>query len=511
MDKNGENLNSGNGVGGNGASGSGGERYPQASDFGPFGHNGHTRRAEAGAQSGPGGWAGEAQDSQRAQWGQSHAGYTQPHQTQPHQGAQVPRQEQPHQAQTHQAQAHQGAQPRQHPQALPHEPGYPPQAGAGEPGENSLNAPPKEKKRWSTGAVAALMVGAVVLASGTTFALSAMQGTNSTRSVNTLDSAPTGNEDTSSSRLEESGTIAQVADKVTRSVVQIQVQTARGGEEGSGSIFTNDGMILTNNHVVGAAAEGNAKMQVITADGRVLPAKFIAADPQTDIAFIKAEGADNLQPMAMGDSNAINVGETVAAIGSPLGLNSTVTSGIVSAKDRPVQAAGEDGGEGSLIDAIQTDAAINPGNSGGALVNLKGELVGIPTVIATLGGGGTSGSIGLGFAIPSNQAVRIAKQLIDNGKATHPMIGAQINTASRYVGAEVMEVNPGSPAEKAGLEKGDVVRKVDDRLIDTGVGLIAAIRSHEVGDTVKLTVLPGGRGPEKQLDVTLGTEAETQE
>ncbi|HJD48706.1 MAG TPA: PDZ domain-containing protein, partial [Candidatus Corynebacterium intestinavium] len=155
--------------------------------------------------------------------------------------------------------------------------------------------------------------------------------------------------------------------------------------------------------------------------------------------------------------------------------------------------------------------AINPGNSGGALVNLKGELVGIPTVIATLGGGGTSGSIGLGFAIPSNQAVRIAKQLIDNGKAVHPLIGAQINTASRYVGAEVMEVNSGSPADKAGLKKGDVVRKVDDRLIDTGVGLIAAIRSHEVGDTVKLTVLPGGSGPEKQLDVTLGTEAETQE
>src|SRR5699024_8727814 len=174
----------GNGVGGNGASGGGGEHYPQASDFGPFGHNGHTRRGEAGAQYGPGGWAGEAQDNQHAQWGQSHTGYTQTHQTQPHQ-----------------VQAHQGAQPPQHPQALPHEPCYPPQAGAGEPGENSLNAPPKEKKRWSTGAVAALMVGAVVLASGTTFALSTMQGTNSTRSVNTLDSAPTGNEDTSSSRL----------------------------------------------------------------------------------------------------------------------------------------------------------------------------------------------------------------------------------------------------------------------------------------------------------------------
>ena len=302
--------------------------------------------------------------------------------------------------------------------------------------------------------------------------------------------------------MPEPGTTAEVAQKVTPSVVQIQVQTARGGEEGSGSIFTNDGMILTNNHVVGAAAQ-NGRIQVVLHDGRILPAEFVAADPQTDIAVIKAKGAKNLQSMSMGDSDAINVGEPIAAIGSPLGLNSTVTSGIVSAKNRPVQAAGEGGGESSLIDAIQTDAAINPGNSGGALVNMNGELVGIPTVIATLGGQGTSGSIGLGFAIPSNQAVRIAKQLIDKGEATHPVIGAQINTAARVIGAEVVEVTRGGPAEKAGLKKGDVVLKVDDRPIDSGVGLIAAIRSHEVGDTVRLTVREGNDGPERELNVTL--------
>lgn len=261
-------------------------------------------------------------------------------------------------------------------------------------------------------------------------------------------------------------------------------------------------MILTNNHVVGAAAQ-NGRIQVVLHDGRILPAEFVAADPQTDIAVIKAKGAKNLQSMSMGDSDAINVGEPIAAIGSPLGLNSTVTSGIVSAKNRPVQAAGEGGGESSLIDAIQTDAAINPGNSGGALVNMNGELVGIPTVIATLGGQGTSGSIGLGFAIPSNQAVRIAKQLIDKGEATHPVIGAQINTAARVIGAEVVEVTRGGPAEKAGLKKGDVVLKVDDRPIDSGVGLIAAIRSHEVGDTVRLTVREGNDGPERELNVTL--------
>src|SRR5699024_3669440 len=194
MEKNGENLNSGNGIGGNGASGSGGEQYPKASDFGPFGHNGHTGRGEAGAQYDHGGWAGDAQDNQPAQWGQSNTGYTQPHQVQNPQGPQP---------------LQQGMQAPQHQQALPHEPGYPPQAGPSVPGEGTLTDPPKEKKRWSTGAVAALMVGAVVLASGTTYALTSMQGSSSTRSVNTLDSAPTGNEDTSTSRLEESGSIAR--------------------------------------------------------------------------------------------------------------------------------------------------------------------------------------------------------------------------------------------------------------------------------------------------------------
>lgn len=380
-------------------------------------------------------------------------------------------------------------------------PGYasPEAVGGAEGQPHIFPAPPAQrpKKNWSTGAVVAMVIGAAVVASATTFALGGLQ--ESQTITNTLTE---GQPSSGTSRLPEPGTTAEVAQKVTPSVVQIQVQTARGGEEGSGSIFTNDGMILTNNHVVGAAAQ-NGRIQVVLHDGRILPAEFVAADPQTDIAVIKAKGAKNLQSMSMGDSDAINVGEPIAAIGSPLGLNSTVTSGIVSAKNRPVQAAGEGGGESSLIDAIQTDAAINPGNSGGALVNMNGELVGIPTVIATLGGQGTSGSIGLGFAIPSNQAVRIAKQLIDKGEATHPVIGAQINTAARVIGAEVVEVTRGGPAEKAGLKKGDVVLKVDDRPIDSGVGLIAAIRSHEVGDTVRLTVREGNDGPERELNVTL--------
>ncbi|MDN6511540.1 MAG: trypsin-like peptidase domain-containing protein, partial [Corynebacterium sp.] len=301
------------------------------------------------------------------------------------------------------------------------------------------------------------------------------------------------------------GTVEDVASNVLPSVVSIQVTTQQGGAEGSGSIISSDGLILTNNHVVSGSDEG--EMTVTTNDGRQLQADVVATDPQTDLAVVKANGADDLQPIAIGDSDSLQVGETVVAVGSPLGLSSTVTTGIVSAMNRPVQAGGEDGGEASLIDAIQTDAAINPGNSGGALVNLQGELVGIPSVIATLGGemGGESGSIGLGFAIPSNQAEDTAQQLIDNGSATHPVIGATVNTGTETSsnGAEIVKVVGGGPAADAGIRDGDIVTKVDDRIVDSGVSLIAAIRSHNVGDEVTLTVTDGNGGNEREIGVTL--------
>ena len=372
--------------------------------------------------------------------------------------------------------------------------------------------PPQQPKRWSTATlVAMVLAGSLVAGAATAVVGNELNGTgyNSSSSTSFDENKPTSDTKNTSGRPPAQGSVEEVAAKVLPSVVSIQVKTASSGADGSGSIISNDGLIVTNNHVVAGAEDGVAQIAVQLNDGRVLKAKLVAADPTTDVAVIKAVGATDLTPIKFGDSNKLNVGQDVVAIGSPLGLSSTVTTGIVSAKKRPVQAGGEKGGEASLIDAIQTDAAINPGNSGGALVNMAGELVGIPSVIATLGGGEgqQSGSIGLGFAIPINQAQDIAKQLIDKKKVEHPAIGAQVNTSpnSPNQGAQIVRVNEGSPAAKAGLKDGDIVIKVDDRLVEGGVGLIAAIRSHRVGDTVTLTVLPKGSGDEEKIEVTLGS------
>ncbi|HIW91195.1 MAG TPA: trypsin-like peptidase domain-containing protein [Candidatus Corynebacterium avicola] len=373
--------------------------------------------------------------------------------------------------------------------------------------EGSAKAATKNR-RFSTPAVAALLLAVGVGASVVTTQVMKQNdnGTEYSGSETSFSQQSQGsNENTSTDSTPEPGTIENVANKVLPSVVSIQVATQQGGAEGSGSIISPDGLILTNNHVVAEAESGQAELSVTTNDGRTLEADVVATDPQTDLAVVKAEGADDLKPIEVGDSDSLEVGQSVVAVGSPLGLSSTVTTGIVSAKNRAVQAGGEDGGEQSLIDAIQTDAAINPGNSGGALVNLEGQLVGIPSVIASLGGsmGEESGSIGLGFAIPSSQAEKTSQQLIDDGKATHPVIGAQVNTQSTAVGGEVVEVTDGGPAEEAGLEGGDVVTKVDDRVVDSGEGLIAAIRSHSVGDKVTLTVTDDKGENERELEVTL--------
>ncbi|WP_295643442.1 trypsin-like peptidase domain-containing protein [uncultured Corynebacterium sp.] len=393
--------------------------------------------------------------------------------------------------------------------------GHPGQAGQfAQPGQLGQPVPPapRQPKRWSTTSlVAMVLAGSLVAGAATAVVGSELNGNglgNST--VTSFDQGkPTSDTKNTNGRPPAEGSVEEVASKVLPSVVSIQVQTADSGADGSGSIISNDGLIVTNNHVVSGAENGRAKIAVQLHDGRVLPADLVASDPTTDVAVIKARGANDLQPIKFGDSNKLNVGQEVVAIGSPLGLSSTVTRGIVSAKNRPVQAGGEKGGEASLIDAIQTDAAINPGNSGGALVNMNGELVGIPSVIASLGGGEgqQSGSIGLGFAIPVNQAQDIAKQLVEKKKVDHPAIGAQVNTSrsASSQGAEIVKVESGSPADKAGLKSGDVVLKVDDRLVEGGVGLIAAIRSHRVGDKVTLTVLRDGKGSEKQVEVTLGS------
>lgn len=385
-------------------------------------------------------------------------------------------------------------------------PGYPGQPDQqGQPGsaDPQTTASTRGPRRFSTASVVGMVV-AVGLVSGLTTGL-VVRGTDSGSSASPAFSTTVVGDRQQASAAPAEGTVEAVAQKVLPSVVSIQVLSGQSGAEGSGSVISSDGLILTNNHVVSGSDSGRSQITVATNDGKQFPATVVATDPQTDIAVIKAEGASDLTPITVGDPDSLQVGQSVVAVGSPLGLSSTVTSGIVSAKDRPVQAGGESGGEASLIDAIQTDAAINPGNSGGALVNLDGQLVGIPSVIATLGGSqGESGSIGLGFAIPADQAMDTAQQLIDNGKATHPMIGAQVDTRETTgTGASIADVTPGGPAEKAGLKSGDVVTRVDDRVVDSGVSLIAAIRSHKVGDEVTLTVTDSQGQGSHEIKVTL--------
>ena len=307
------------------------------------------------------------------------------------------------------------------------------------------------------------------------------------------------------------GSVEKVAAQVLPSVVSIEVATRSGGAEGSGSIISSDGYVLTNHHVIAAGAQPGTEIQVTLNDGSRHRAQYVASDVNTDIGVLKIEGVDNLPVVQFGNSNDLRVGQQVVAVGSPLGLSATVTSGIVSALNRPVRAS-QGGGESSLMDGIQTDAAINPGNSGGPLVDMNGNLIGMNSAIASLsqrsfGGESSGGSIGLGFSIPSNFAKRVADQLIRNGGATQPMLGVQVSIAQAITGgAVVAAVEPGSPAEQAGLKRGDVITRLNDRLIDSADALIAATRSQDFGQTVTLQVERQGEGEPIPVEVTLSTE-----
>ena len=311
------------------------------------------------------------------------------------------------------------------------------------------------------------------------------------------------------------GSVEQVAAKVVPSVVMLETDLGRQSEEGSGIVLSSDGLVLTNNHVVAAAANpkgpapgGGAapKTTVTFSDGRTAPFTVVGADPTSDIAVVRVQGGSGLSPISMGSSSDLRVGQPVVAIGSPLGLAGTVTTGIVSALNRPVSTTGESGNQNTVLDAIQTDAAINPGNSGGALVNMQGQLVGVNSAIATLGadsGDAQSGSIGLGFAIPVDQAKRIADELISSGKASHASLGVQVTTDKGTPGAKVMDVVQGGAAATAGVPKGVVVTKVDDRPINSADALVAAVRSKAPGDKVSLTYQDPGGGT-RTVQVTLG-------
>ncbi|HUR13016.1 MAG TPA: trypsin-like peptidase domain-containing protein [Mycobacteriales bacterium] len=295
--------------------------------------------------------------------------------------------------------------------------------------------------------------------------------------------------------------VAGIAAKVLRSVVSISVDDATGSGTGSGVVLRSDGYVLTNNHVVASAVKAGT-ITVSFNDGRVdLPARVVGRDPETDLAVIRVVGAKGLTPATLGTSADLAVGDPVVAVGSPLGLTGTVTAGIISALDRTVRVPGGPAGTAStpLFDAIQTDAAINPGNSGGPLVDLAGRVIGINSAIASLSGSGTdeqSGSIGLGFAIPVDEARSIAEQLIRTGRATHPVIGVQAQTVGADGngprGARITALVAGGPAKGAGLRVGDVITRVDDRAIASVDGLVVALRTHEVGDSVTLTLVRDG-------------------
>lgn len=307
------------------------------------------------------------------------------------------------------------------------------------------------------------------------------------------------------------GSVEQVAAKVVPSVVKLETDLGRASEEGSGIILTANGLILTNNHVVEGAkqapgAPGGARTKVTFSNGTSKPFTVVGTDPSSDIAVVQAQDVSGLTPITLGSSKNLRVGQDVVAVGSPLGLEGTVTTGIVSALNRPVAAGGDARNQNTVLDAIQTDAAINPGNSGGALVNMNGELVGINSAIATMGGDSPqaqSGSIGLGFAIPVDQAKRIADELIQNGTASHASLGVQVSNDAMTDGAKIVEVTNGGAAATAGLPTGVVVTKVDDRVIGSADALVAAVRSKAPGDKVTLTYLDPAGKPQT-LQVTLG-------
>src|SRR5215207_4398463 len=389
-------------------------------------------------------------------------------------------------------------------------PPLPPAAPPAGPALTGSPAPPSPPRRGRR-AAAVLAAAGLMAASGAGGALLALglDDDDTPATNNSLNAAPaSGDSDTAPDEP-----LSQAAATVLPSVVSITF----GSGQGSGVVISSDGQILTNNHVVVEAEDGG--LSVTFSDGSRADAEVLGRDPATDLAVIQAQDVSGLTEATLGSSDDLHVGDTVLAIGSPLGLDGSVSSGIVSALNRSITLQetpldspfGDQGDERSgatdaVIDAIQTDAAINPGNSGGALINSDGEVIGINTAIASLAGGAgagsQSGNIGVGFAIPIDDARVIADQLIEDGEATHAYLGVRIGNAEEGTGAVVGGVEEGQPAADAGLEEGDVITKVDDRDITDATALTSAIRSHQPGDQVTITYTRDGE--EQTTEVTLG-------
>ena len=366
--------------------------------------------------------------------------------------------------------------------------------------EPTVAAP--SRRRPGVGAIVAIAVVAGLLA-GLLGGFAGYQLASQRASSNLLSPGTVLPQSSASLSPPASNSIAGVAAAVLPVVVQIEERTATGGGTGSGFVIRQDGYILTNNHVVAGAA-GGGTLTVRFQDGSTKAASIVGRDPSYDLAVVKVD-ATGLPTAALGNSSNVVVGDTAIAVGSPLGLEGTVTSGIISALNRPVTAGGS--GESSFINAIQTDAAINPGNSGGPLVNARGEVVGVNSTIATLGAssGGQAGSIGLGFAIPVNEAKRVAEEIISTGRSTHPIIGVSVDLTYAGPGAQIKSVTPGGPAAKAGLAAGDVILSINGRSIADSTELIVAIRSYAPGDTVTIGIKDGSGT--RDVRVTLGSDA----
>ncbi len=386
----------------------------------------------------------------------------------------------------------------------PSEHGHPPAAATTDP-----------QPRRRTGAVTALLLGSLALggAAGVGGAAAwetwqddtgaATPGPQVSQVVDTGDSpAP-------------DGSVEQVAAAVLPSVVKIDVSGPNGSGSGSGIILSSDGQILTNNHVVEVAAQGGGSLTVSFDDGTHAEARVLGTDPLTDTAVIQAEDVSGLTPATIGQSANVDVGQQVVAVGSPFGLDATVTSGIVSALQRPVNVGSDAQGNATVYPAIQTDAAINPGNSGGPLVDLDGHVIGINSSIRTSGSslsGSAPGSIGLGFAIPIDEVMPLVEDMADGETPAHARMGVSVQTAATTEdlvsdGAVIREITAGSAASESGLEVGDVVTAVDGILITDSDSLIATVRSYRPGDEVEVTFTRDGE--EQTATVTLESDADT--
>lgn len=302
------------------------------------------------------------------------------------------------------------------------------------------------------------------------------------------------------------GQIAKVADAVLPAVVSIRTTVGDNGATGSGVVIDGSGYVVTNNHVISMAAQdksNQAHIQVTFSDGHRVPARIVGRDLKSDLAVIKVD-VKNLTVAALGKSGDVKVGEGVVAIGSPLGLSKTVTSGIVSALHRPVKLQGEGSDTNAVIDAVQTDASINPGNSGGALVDMNGRVIGINSAIRSESGG----SVGLGFSIPVDQMTAVAQTLIHNGTIHHPQIGLSARSKTvaneEMSGAEVADVTPGGPAAQAGIVEGDVIVKVGDREVTGPDELTVAVQQNTIGQKVPVQVIREGR--QVTIPITLASD-----